>query len=156
MQTEYYNEGIFVGYRWFDATGKSLRYPFGFGLSYTDFEIKTEKVSVSGKQVKVEVSVKNTGNTYAGKETVQVYVEFSGKEGISHEKKRLAGFGKTDVLEPGESQKLTISFDGTALERFDQDESAWVVDQGDYGVLVGDSSAWIWLPLQCFVWKKLW
>lgn len=141
VQTEYYNEGIFVGYRWFDATGKSLRYPFGFGLSYTDFEIKTEKVSVSGKQVQVEVSVKNTGNTYAGKETVQVYVEFSGKEGISHEKKRLAGFGKTDVLEPGESQKLTISFDGTALERFDQDESAWVVDQGDYGVLVGDSSA---------------
>ncbi len=45
------------------------------------------------------------------------------------------------MLEPGESQKLTISFDGTALERFDQDESAWVVDQGDYGVLVGDSSA---------------
>ena len=69
-----YYEGIYVGYRWFDATKKRVRYPFGFGLSYTDFSYAVEKVEADGSVVTVTVAVTNVGDTYGGKEVLQLYL----------------------------------------------------------------------------------
>ena len=106
LMKEYYEEGIFVGYRYFDTFRIPVRYGFGYGLSYTDFAITAETVSVSDlgtmdPKVSVEVTVKNSGDTYAGKEVVQIYASCpQGK--LVKEFRRLAGFGKTKLLAPGE------------------------------------------------------
>ena len=114
LMKEYYEEGIFVGYRYFDTFQVPVRYGFGYGLSYTDFAIAAGSVSVSAlgtmdPKVTVEVTVKNTGDTYAGKEVVQIYASCpQGK--LVKEFRRLAGFGKTKLLAPGEEQQMRITF----------------------------------------------
>lgn len=130
---EYYNEGIYVGYRYFDTFGVKPLYGFGYGLSYTDFEIS--KVAVeSGK---VTACVRNTGKA-SGKAVVQVYVSCpQGK--LPKEYRRLAAFGKTPLLMSGETAEISLSFSAKQLASFDEQASAWVLEAGEYVVWVGFS-----------------
>lgn len=139
IQKEYYAEGQYVGYRYFDSFQKEVAYPFGFGLSYTDFDIHTDGVSVEGNDVLVHVTVKNVGNRYPGREVVQVYVSCPQTK-LPKIYRKLAGFAKTKLLAPGESQNLVISFDAKYIAAFDEERSAWVVEAGKYGIWVGNSS----------------
>ncbi len=146
--TENYSEGIYVGYRYFDSFFKTIDpadpsavvdYPFGFGLSYTDFGIDVDSVKATGKRVTVEAKVTNTGKQYSGQEVVEVY--FSAPQtGLDKPYQELAAYGKTDTLAPGASQELTIGFDTTQMSSFDAATSAYVMDAGDYLIRVGDSS----------------
>ena len=106
LETEEYREGIYVGYRHFDSFGIEPLFPFGYGLSYTDFSVRFEKPQVTEKGVEVTVSIKNTGKVYGGREVVQVYVT-PPQTGMGKEYQRLAGFIKTRLLNPGEEQTLT-------------------------------------------------
>lgn len=145
--TEEYSEGIYVGYRYFDsfygrlATDPSsvVNYPFGYGTSYTDFDVRAQKVTANARQVKVTAQVTNTGKRYSGSEVVQVYVS-APQTGQDKAYQQLAGYAKTDNLAPGASQTVTISFDTTSLASYDESRAAYVLDAGDYLVRVGDSS----------------
>ncbi len=140
---EEYKEGIYVGYRYFDTFDVPVRYGFGYGLSYTEFTVKTAGISVTGlgtdrPAVTVEAEVRNTGSVYAGKEVVQIYV--SCPQGrLAKEYRRLAGFGKTDLLEPGEAQTLTVTFALEQLASYSEEEAAWILEAGRYGIWVGGS-----------------
>ncbi len=140
---EKYLEGIYMGYRYFDTFDVPVRYPFGFGMSYTSFDVKTDEIQVENPEspvISVKVTVTNTGDTYAGKEVVQVYV--SCPQGrLTKEFKRLSSFGKTQVLAPGQSQQMTISFKMEQLTSFDEAASAYVYEKGLYGIWVGTSVA---------------
>ena len=141
VEREVYEEGIYVGYRYFDSFEKETAYPFGFGLSYTDFLLEKPMVSVEkcGKnRISVQVTVENAGESYAGKEIAQVYISCP-QDGVHKERRRLAGFQKTKLLHPGEREKLEISFGAKALAYFDEERSAWAVQKGDYAVWVGNS-----------------
>lgn len=141
VQTEKYEEGIYVGYRYFDTFQVPVRYPFGYGLSYTDFDITVKGLNkVSEDSVSVTVCVTNTGDTYSGKEVVQVYVSCP-QEGMEKEYRRLAGFAKTALLAPGQSQELTIEIPLYALASFCTQTPGWVLEKGVYGLFVGNSIA---------------
>lgn len=104
---EYYSDGIYVGYRYFDTFNVTPNYCFGYGKGYTDFETEVRDVEADAKNVTVTASVKNIGDTFAGKEVVQVY--YSAPDGtIEKPYQELGGFGKSDLLSPGESQTITI------------------------------------------------
>lgn len=112
VDTEYYKEGLYVGYRYFDSFDVPVRYGFGYGLSYTDFETKVTGVSCADEKVVIETETANVGNTYSGKEVIQIYVTCpAGK--LEKECRRLVAFGKTEILAPGEkeSQKFEIALD---------------------------------------------
>ena len=134
-----YKEGIYVGYRWFDSFGAAPRYPFGFGRSYTDFSVETKTVEVDRSDVIVMIDVANTGKAFSGKEVVQVYVSCP-QEGLAKEYQRLAAFGKTAQLAPGETETLTLRFPLSALSSYDERNAETVLDAGDYVLRVGTSS----------------
>lgn len=138
VEQEIYNEGIYVGYRYFDSFDIPVRYGFGYGLSYTDFEIETESISeVKGEGFDVTVNVKNTGHT-DGKEVVQIYVSCpDGK--IEKEDRRLAAFAKTSLLKPGDVQKIVLRVTFSALTSYSEEIPGWVLEKGIYGVFVGNS-----------------
>ena len=138
LQDEYYKEGLFVGYRYFDTFGKEPRYPFGYGLSYTEFEQEMLEAGMKGTKVTVKLGVTNVG-TRAGKEVVQVYV--SAPEGKrSKEYQSLAGFVKTPLLEPGQRARVSVEFDMGQLAYFCEEEAAFKIDSGEYLLRVGNSS----------------
>ncbi|MFR8088223.1 MAG: glycoside hydrolase family 3 protein [Lachnospirales bacterium] len=140
MECEVYREGIYVGYRYFDTFEVPVRFGFGHGLSYTSFSWEVSHIiwDVSAKQIRVQTRVVNTGNQYSGKEVLQVYV--SCPQGrLGKEFRRLAGFGKTGVLWPGASCDLTVSFSIEQLASYDEERSAWILEEGLYGVWMGDS-----------------
>lgn len=139
VETEKYEDSIYVGYRYFDSFRVDVEYPFGFGLSYTDFVITTDSVSADETSVSITVTVKNTGDTYAGKEVVQIYATCP-QDGIPKEYKRLCAFAKTSLLKPGESQQMKITFPAKALASFEEEKAAWIVEKGLYGIWVGNSS----------------
>ena len=143
VEKEYYEEGIYVGYRYFDSFDKKVAYPFGYGLSYTEFSIGVDKITVGEEnvenQVMVQATVTNIGNMYAGKEVLQVYVSCP-QNGIEKEYKRLCGFAKSNLLHPGESQQLTVCFDAKALSSYDEKNSVWTMEKGKYGIWIGNSS----------------
>ena len=135
---ELYNDDIFVGYRYYDTFGVEVAYPFGYGGSYTDFTIRTDSVAADKDKVTVKATVKNVGSV-SGKEVVEVY--FSAPEGkLDKPYQELAGYAKTDELAPGESQTLTISFDTIEMGSYDADLAAYVMEDGDYIIRVGNSS----------------
>ena len=142
LSKEKYEEGIFVGYRYFDTFEVPVRYSFGYGMSYTDFEIRTDDIKVSGRgmmnpKVSVTVTVTNTGDTYAGKEVVQIYASCpQGK--LVKEFRRLAGFGKTKLLSPKESQTMTITFPLYQLTSYEEESASWILEPGMYGIWVGN------------------
>ena len=133
-----YAEGIYVGYRYFDAVRKEPLFPFGFGLSYTRFEVEAGSTAEEAGQISVGVTVKNTGPRN-GKETVQLYVsQPNGKLDKAYQV--LAAFDKTNDLKPGETQELTLSFDMRELASYDGDRAAWILESGDYVLRLGTSS----------------
>ena len=133
-----YDEGIYVGYRGFDKNNTEVSYPFGFGLSYTGFQLDSLSVQRENDSIKIQVSVENKG-TVPGKEVVQVY--FSKVDShIDRPARELKGFAKTESLQPGESETLTIGIPVSALRYWDEKSSEWVLEQGDYIFHVGNSS----------------
>lgn len=139
VNEEYYKEGIYVGYRYFDSFHVAPKYPIGYGLSYTEFSWKTEEVLIDKTNVTVLAEVKNIGEHYAGKEVLQLYV--SCPEGsIEKEYQKLAAFAKTDLLNPGESQKIKLQFDFSDLASYSQEEAGMVLEPGAYICRLGNSS----------------
>ncbi len=137
-----YTEDIFVGYRYFSTFAcEKVRFPFGFGLGYAEFDVECLSVDFGDKNVTAKVSVKNKSDKYSGKETVQVYVSSSGTKLINPERK-LVAFAKSDLLTPGQSQIIDISFPFSSFASYDDSgvsgcENAWVFEQGEYSVLIG-------------------
>ncbi len=139
LAEEYYQEGIYVGYRYFDSFGVDPAYPFGFGLSYTTFDIRAGEAAMDGTKVSLEAAVTNTGDSYSGREVVQLYV--SAPQGQLHkEYQSLAAFGKTEVLAPGESQTVFLSFDMKCLSSYREEDNSFVLEAGDYILRLGNSS----------------
>ena len=139
LEKEEYREEIFVGYRHFDRENLPVLFPFGYGLSYTSFQIRQRSVREETNSLELAVSVQNTGGTYAGKETVQVYATFP-QTGMEKEKKRLVGFAKTKCLLPGEIQQLEIKIPKNMLASFSEEQSAWYLEAGTYGIWIGADS----------------
>ncbi|MBO7252636.1 MAG: fibronectin type III-like domain-contianing protein, partial [Oscillospiraceae bacterium] len=139
LDNEYYKEGIYVGYRYFDAFGVEPAYPFGFGLCYTGFEIHSAGVSAEGSQVTVKASVVNTGDTYCGKETAQLYLSAPNGQ-LDKEYQALAAFGKTRLLAPGEKETLELSFDLKSMASYRESDGCYVLEAGDYLLRLGNSS----------------
>ena len=135
LKNEYYREGIYVGYRYFDAFEKAVRFPFGFGMSYTEFTLETTTPEISGTGVNLAVQVTNTGSV-SGREVAQVYLSVPG----SGEYQRLVAFTKTGSIAPGETETLHISFDMTAGAVYSEKAAAWILNAGNYIVRVGSSS----------------
>ena len=130
-----HEEDIYVGYRYFDTFKKDVAYPFGFGLSYTTFEMGKPSVKANDKNIEVSVTVKNTGKV-AGKQVAQVYVT-APKGAYEKPAKELKAFGKTRELKPGESQTLKMTLEKRDLASFDEANSQWKVDAGNYLFQVG-------------------
>lgn len=133
LENEEYSEGIYVGYRWFDEKEITPRYRFGFGLSYTTFDCEVQTVTDTA----VTVTVKNAGS-YSGKEVLQLYIT-KPDSSIDHEKKSLAAFAKTKLLQPGESQTITLCFALKDIAVFDEARSAFILEQGGYGLILNNT-----------------
>ncbi|MCM1318464.1 MAG: glycoside hydrolase family 3 C-terminal domain-containing protein [Bacteroides sp.] len=134
-----YEEDIYVGYRYFDSFGKDVSYPFGHGLSYTTFDIANPVVARKDGKVNVTVDVRNTG-TVAGKHVVQLYARAPEAKAANRPEQELKAFAKTAQLAPGETAKVTLTFDEADLAMFDAEASAWKVAPGTYSLALGSSS----------------
>lgn len=133
-----YEEGIYVGYRYFDSFGVKPRYAFGYGLSYSSFKMEALYVKQEGKDIKVRVKVENTG-AFVGKEVVQMYVSVPfGADGA--EQKRLAAFSKTADLVPGDSQELGMVIPLQSLSCYDEEKAAYILRAGRYILRMGRAS----------------
>lgn len=144
-----YQEGIYIGYRYFDTFQKEVAYPFGFGLSYTTFGYEIVGSSIDGDKCEMQVKVTNTGNV-AGREVVQAYVK-APKGKLDKPAKELKAFVKTQSLKPGESQVVTLSWNTMDMASFDEKASAWTLDKGMYEFMAAASSA----DVKCSVSQKV-
>lgn len=131
-----YQEDIWVGYRYFDASGRPVSYPFGYGLSYTTFSYSDAKAKRKGDRTEFSVTVTNTGDR-AGKEVVALYVS-APKGKLVKPVAELRAFTKTRELAPGESQRIVMTVSDADLASFDESASAWVTDAGVYTAHLGD------------------
>ena len=134
----HYKEGIYVGYRYYDAAHVKPLFPFGFGLGYGDFRIEPGTVALAGEQVTVSTQVRSTG-AFPGKEVVQLYLS-SPWGALDQPVQALAAYGKTRELAPGESCRMELSFRMSDLASFDAARSAYVLAKGDYVLRCGSSS----------------
>ena len=138
MHDVHYNEGIFVGYRYFDAVEKEPLFPFGFGKSYTDFEVQPKAIKNDKDKITVSVGVTNIGDV-AGKEAVQVYVSSpSGK--LIKTVRDLAAFVKTPLIGPGESKTVDAVFKLSDLASYDEETERYILESGNYIIYAGNSS----------------
>lgn len=135
-----YEEGLYVGYRYFNSFGQSVAYPFGFGLSYTQFEYENLQLSSTefDGELSVSLSISNRGEV-DGREVVQLYVAAPGLS-MHKPKMELKGFSKTAVIAPSGAQTVEIKLDARSLTSFDPNRNAWVAEPGEYQVLLGSSS----------------
>ncbi|MCJ7532287.1 MAG: glycoside hydrolase family 3 C-terminal domain-containing protein, partial [Anaerolineales bacterium] len=137
-----YGEGIFIGYRFYDAKEVPVQFSFGYGMSYTTFTYKNPKVSAASFKdvdgLTVSVDVTNTGKV-AGKEVVQVYVH-DHKSGLVRPPKELKGFAKVE-LQPGETKTVTLALDFRAFAYYHPAYKKWITEDGEFDILVGASSA---------------
>jgi beta-glucosidase len=135
-----YEEGVFVGYRYYNTFKVKPAYEFGYGLSYTNFtysNLKLNAKTFNGKII-ATVEIKNTGKT-AGKEVVQLYVSAPAKK-LQKPAEELKAFGKTNLLQPGQKQTLQFEILAKDIASFDTQSSNWVAEAGTYEVKVGSSS----------------
>ena len=136
-----YDEGLFLGYRHWDRVDAEPRYPFGYGLSFTDFAMTELEVEPQrfgeGDEVRVRVRVENTGSA-AGAEVVQLYVA-DAESGLPRPVQELKGFARVH-LEPGESATVEMTLDERAFAFYDPEAAGWVVEPGDFEIRVGRSS----------------
>ena len=133
-----YAEGIWVGYRYFNTAGVEVSYPFGYGLSYTTFAYSKPSVKAKNGGFEASITVKNTGKV-AGKEAVEIYVS-APDGGLVKPESELKAFGKTRLLQPGESQTLTFTVDAYTLASFNDQASEWQTAAGNYTVKFGASA----------------
>jgi len=129
----YYEEDIYVGYRYFSTFEKEVAYPFGFGLSYSDF-----KMAGHYENGKAQIEVSNTGAT-SGKEVVQIYAKIPEVK-LEQPLLRLVGFAKTKLLEPSEQEILTIQIEESQLKSFDEETASWIMEAGIYEFFLGTST----------------
>jgi beta-glucosidase len=150
-----YNEGIYVGYRYFNSFGVKPAYAFGYGLSYTRFNYSALKLSSStfAGKLTASVTVTNSGSV-AGKEVVQLYIT-APKGKLDKPSLELKAFTKTRVLQPGQSQTISFTINGSDLASFDTGRSAWIADAGKYSVKIGASSEDIKLAADFRVAKEI-
>jgi len=149
LHDTYYKEGIYVGYRYFNTVGKSVLFPFGYGLSYTDFDIKIDDVSINKMIVSITATIKNIG-MIRGKEVVQVYVTKPiGR--LDQPKLELCGYQKTKELESGTSQQVTFAIDFTKLGSFDEETNEVILEKGMYILQVGNSSVNVMPVAKCIL-----
>ncbi|MCR5088352.1 MAG: glycoside hydrolase family 3 C-terminal domain-containing protein [Oscillospiraceae bacterium] len=134
-----YREGIYFGYRYYDSAGVRPMFPFGFGLSYTSFEIGEGKAVLEGETVTVSAVIKNTGE-HSGKETLQLYVSKPEKR-LDQPFQTLAAFRKSNTLEAGEEENVCLSFRLSDLASYDSRRECYVLEKGDYFLRLGNSSA---------------
>ena len=132
-----HEEGIYVGYRYYDTFHRQVAYPFGYGMSYTTFAFSNLSAKKSGDNVVVSVTVKNMGNT-EGKQVAQIYVA-APKGRLEKPAKELKAFAKTKLLKPGQSETLTMTIPMRDLASYDEAGSQWIVEPGTYHFLVGDN-----------------
>ena len=134
-----YREGVYVGYRYFDSVGKRPLFPFGFGLGFTDFDLRFLGADESDGVVTVRAEAENTGRR-SGREVAQLYV--SAPQGrLDKPYQALAAFEKSRVLSPGEKQELALLFDMRDLASYDEASASWLLEGGDYVLRLGSSSA---------------
>lgn len=140
LDEEFYTEGIYVGYRYFDTFNIPARFGFGYGMSYTDFTLATQNIDVNlvNGIFTISVLVKNTGDTYAGKEVLQVYLSCP-TGNLDKEYRRLVGFVKTRTLQPNEEQIVTVQFTSSQLASFSEKNASYILEKGYYGVWIGNS-----------------
>lgn len=134
----YYKEGIYVGYRYFDTLNKKALFPFGFGLSYSEFEIGEPKVSVDKNIVSIKCAVKNVGK-YPGKEVVETYLA-SPERKLNKPWQDLVGFAKTKKLDPEETDNIEICFDIADFASYDEETCSYILEKGQYILRFGTSS----------------
>jgi beta-glucosidase len=136
-----YEEGIYVGYRYYSTFGVEPAYPFGYGLSYTEFTYDDLALSASefDGALTVTVRVTNGGDT-PGREVVQLYLR-APDGALEKPERELRAFAKTGVLQPGTSETVRFTLGGRDLASFDTDRAAWVAEPGTYGVMIGASAA---------------
>ncbi|HLK27815.1 MAG TPA: glycoside hydrolase family 3 C-terminal domain-containing protein [Puia sp.] len=136
-----YEEGIYVGYRYYNTFNVKPAYEFGYGLSYTNFEYSNLKLSAASfdKKFTATITIKNTGKV-SGKEVVELYISAPAKK-LDKPTEELKGFAKTKLLKPGESQTISIPINADALASFDTNSTSWVAEAGTYTVKIGSSSA---------------
>lgn len=151
----HYDEGIYVGYRYYKTFDVKTAYPFGYGLSYTSFTYAKPVVSAADAsgQITVSFNVENTGKT-AGKEVAEVYVTAPAKV-LDKPSMELKSFAKTSLLQPGQSQTIRLTLNENDLASFDTQRSAWVTDAGTYTVKIGASADDIKLSQNFVVNKEL-
>lgn len=137
-----YAEDIYVGYRYFETFAKDkVRYPFGYGMSYTDFSVVCDKAELNGDNIEISVTVRNTGERYSGKQVIQLYCEApQGK--LGKPARVLRAFGKTAELAPGESGSLSFSVPVESLCSYDDSgksgyQDCFVVEAGEYNICIG-------------------
>lgn len=151
-QTVEYRESIYVGYRYYDSADKQTLYPFGYGLSYSEFEysnLQVDKTELSNKEtLKLSFDIKNIGN-YDAKEIAQVYVKDI-ESTIFREEKALKGFEKV-YLKKGQRKTVAIEIDSRAFSFYNTGKNDWDIEQGDFEILIGASSKDIRLSQTVFV-----
>lgn len=139
VDDEMYEDGIYVGYRYFDTFEKEYEYCFGYGLSYTTFKLGLKDMEIKKNVIKLCVNVKNTGGTFPGKEVVQIYVS-APCGNIDKPLKTLVAFKKSSALEPGGNEDIDLSFSIEAAASYSERRAAWILEAGEYLVLIGNSS----------------
>jgi len=135
-----YEEDIYVGYRYFDSFGKPVAYPFGFGLSYTTFAYENMSVSEANGVYTVKVDVKNTGSC-AGRNVVELFVAAPNSKKLNKPEKELRNYAKTKLLQPGQSETITMTVKTEDLASFNEKASAWKTDAGRYDFLICSSAS---------------
>ena len=134
----YYKEGVYVGYRYFDSAGIKPLYPFGFGLSYSSFEISKVSLTNIKDEINIRIRVKNVGQ-FPGKEVIQVYISPS-QENIDKPYQSLVSFGKTPKLKQKKEIEMTLTFKLRNVARYDEKKTSYVLDKGIHIIRVGNSS----------------
>ncbi|RLD82796.1 MAG: beta-glucosidase [Bacteroidetes bacterium] len=133
-----YEEGIYIGYRYFDKNKTDVAYPFGYGLSYTDFKYSNMETVVLNDTINIKLSVSNVGNL-AGKDVVQVYVSKPDTK-IDRPVKELKAFAKSLLIEPGDTVEMTFRIPSSELAYWNEDNSTWTLEKGSYTIQLASSS----------------
>lgn len=151
----YYNEGIYVGYRYYDTFEIPVSYEFGHGLSYSTFDYSNISINSNkfNEKMEISVTVKNTGK-FAGKESVQLYVS-APQSILEKPNKELKDFAKTQLLKPGQSETLNFLLNEKDLASFYTSKSQWIADAGEYKIMIGASSKKIMLQKNFFLEKPI-
>jgi beta-glucosidase len=134
-----YKEGIYVGYRYFDTFQKEVLYPFGYGLSYAEFDLEFLSCERNEEAIILTVQATNISKEYSGKEVAEIYI--SAPEGkLEKPYQELVAYEKTKTLEPGEREQLTIRIPFTELSVYEEETASYIIEEGDYFIRLGNSS----------------